>query len=367
MKFDKMKIVIMIMVALFLIFGISSYHVKAKSNFYGMEVYDVNQAMTAFEVTYNDEGGVSYSYTKNQVNINIYCWGNVQKHSITYTIKNNSKGPIKLNYYTDLYELLTVDGSVYELEMPDIMDYPSKVINPNDSATITFDNPVNNFEDIKYISASLGMNDVFIFLKKIKKKEDQKQDQLLNNGDYKILDKNIVSGIKYSIDLEIPKEIKKNEIQNIFNDIKKENSGYERYFVHFYLSGMEVGSGAWATANYEDSLKITIHGLTAARAKELNNKNFDNYIGVWKDNYMGLVLYLLKEGDNYFIIEEFGDLSKIRQKVLKTNNKKVKFSIPDSSYNEYYLIVDGYLEFWDDLGKLCRYEIIKEPEMEMLK
>jgi len=66
-------------------------------------------------------------------------------------------------------------------------------------------------------------------------------------------------------------------------------------------------------------------------------------------------------------LNNFGDLSKIRQKVLKTNNKKVKFSIPDSSYNEYYLIVDGYLEFWDDLGKLCRYEIIKEPEMEMLK
>jgi hypothetical protein len=109
--------------------------------------------------------------------------------------------------------------------------------------------------------------------------------------------------MKYSIDLEIPEEIKESEIQNIFYDIKKENPGYKRYFVHFYLPEMEVGEGMWAAADYyEDPLRIIIYGLTASRAKELTEKTFDDSIGVWKDIYMGTVIHLVKEDDNYFII-----------------------------------------------------------------
>jgi|AntDeeMinimDraft_5_1070356.scaffolds.fasta_scaffold21006_2 hypothetical protein len=167
--YKKNLIVIFVVVLLFIAGG---KLVEAESNFYGMVVYDSSQAFNAFDVYYNDEGGVSYTYTKSLVNTDISCWGDVRDYNITYTIENNTESPIELNYYADVYELATVDGSVYELEMPDILDYPSKVINPNNSATITFDNPVDNPENIMFISASLGLEDKFIFLKRIQEKKE---------------------------------------------------------------------------------------------------------------------------------------------------------------------------------------------------
>ena len=184
---------------------------------------------------------------------------------------------------------------------------------------------------------------------------------------YKVLNEEKMTRIKYSLDLEVSKEIEEKQIEKIFYDIKKNNPGYERYFVHFFLPGMKVESGAWATANYENSLDINISGLSAARAEELATQTFDDSIGVWKDNFIGVILHLVKEDEEFYLIQEFNDGSSYKQTIVLQSGSEIKFTVSDSPSEDFYIIVDNHLEVWDNEGKINRYEIIKNPEMEKLK
>lgn len=74
-----------------------------------------------------------------------------------------------------------------------------------------------------------------------------------SNYNEKILNKEIIPRMKYSVDFEIPiinGEFPNEELmQKIAYNEKIKNPGYENYFIHFFLPGMELGSGAFATAN----------------------------------------------------------------------------------------------------------------------
>ena len=51
------------------------------------------------------------------------------------------------------------------------------------------------------------------------------------------------------------------ELTAIANEIRKKKSkSYEKTNVHFYLPGMEPGSGAWATANFNPNIEVRILG-----------------------------------------------------------------------------------------------------------
>ncbi len=185
-------------------------------------------------------------------------------------------------------------------------------------------------------------------------------------SEFKIINKETISSVKYSVNLEIAKEIEENQIQTIFNFIKNENPGYERYFVHFFLPGMKPGSGAWATANYDRTLIINILGLTSTKIKDISARTFDESIGVWKDNFMGTILHLKKENNEYYIENEFDDDSSFKKKVIYQSGDNSKFIVPESPSGDYYVIISNFLEVWDDDGKISRYDIIKEPEMDLI-
>lgn len=76
---------------------------------------------------------------------------------------------------------------------------------------------------------------------------------IFSNYNQKILNKEIVPRMKYSVDFEIPiinGEFPSEELmQKIAYNEKIKNPGYENYFIHFFLPGMELGSGAFAISN----------------------------------------------------------------------------------------------------------------------
>lgn len=157
------KILIISMLLVLVISGITF----AESNFFGIQVYDWGTALNAISDVKRSDKGVSYSYNENFSNTSIYCFGEVKEDSITLTISNKSKSPIEFNYYMDMYEILTSDGTSYKMEMPDILDYPSKALNPNNSITIRFDNPVGNVSEIFALGVTINFGDTLIFLREI--------------------------------------------------------------------------------------------------------------------------------------------------------------------------------------------------------
>lgn len=52
------------------------------------------------------------------------------------------------------------------------------------------------------------------------------------------------------------------DIEAIANKIKydKRYKSYDKTNVHFYLPGMKIGEGAWATANFAPDIKVNIYG-----------------------------------------------------------------------------------------------------------
>ena len=78
--------------------------------------------------------------------------------------------------------------------------------------------------------------------------------------DLKILRKEIIPSMKFSIDLEIP-IVNGNfptalELSNISKEIKKENKNYENYFINYYLPKLKKEGTIYATTN--DSLEVSI-------------------------------------------------------------------------------------------------------------
>lgn len=183
---------------------------------------------------------------------------------------------------------------------------------------------------------------------------------------YKILNEEKIGKQKYSIDIEVPNEIDESTIREIFDNIKKENSGYNLYFVSFYLPGMTIGSGTWANANYNNGLKINTYGMTAPETEQLQSRVFEDSIGVWKDNLMGTLIHLIKNDENYIIRFEFNDGTHF-DKSVKHDIDKLSFEVLDSPSGDYYIVIGSYLEAWDSEGKIARYDIIKEPDIIQIK
>ncbi len=124
----------------------------AKSNFFGIQILDASKALEAFsKVVRTKDGSVRYTHKSRLTNDSIYCWATVGNYWITFQIHNESKRPIQMNYFMDKYGLASVDGSIYELKLPDILNYPSEVINPKGSETIKVSNPVGESQ-VKYAS-----------------------------------------------------------------------------------------------------------------------------------------------------------------------------------------------------------------------
>ncbi len=157
---------------------------------------------------------------------------------------------------------------------------------------------------------------------------------------YKILNESKLTKIKYSIDLEVKKELSKYQIKKLFTDIKEKNSGYERYFVNIYLPNMEVGSGAWATANYDKYLKINKIGKQIKRRKLENNKYFKKLI------LKSVISWLRYSGKIVRIDEEIFDKNTIVFDNYQSSEKTLTYNVklPVTFTKDDGFRVDAYIE-----------------------
>lgn len=76
---------------------------------------------------------------------------------------------------------------------------------------------------------------------------------------YTVINDNEVQGMKKSLDIRLEKEITKEELAGLANEIKsKVNEQYQNIFISYYLPSMEVGEGAWATTHFTPDLQVKI-------------------------------------------------------------------------------------------------------------
>ena len=79
---------------------------------------------------------------------------------------------------------------------------------------------------------------------------------------YSVIQTNIVTGIRKSIDVRLDKEVSEDALRAIAVELKSGDSRhYERTFIVYYLPEMPVGGGGWATTHFDPGLEVRILGL----------------------------------------------------------------------------------------------------------
>jgi len=211
-------------------------------------------------------------------------------------------------------------------------------------------------------------------------------------NDYSIIRIETIGNYKASIDVRLKRELYKSEIEQLAYTLKKNLSKkYERIFICYYMPGMKVGKGAWATSHFEPDLNIF---MTSNFYDDTKKNNFENtfkvkdvlknfkkkyptshIIGKWYENNNFIIIFFRQKHKNYLI--EINTKSNIMDKPFELlKKKKMKNEIyiikellyPKNmgdiklinDYNDFYKIEqNGDLTLYDNIGIIERYKKIK--------
>ena len=88
---------------------------------------------------------------------------------------------------------------------------------------------------------------------------------------YSIIDSTATAGIKRSLDVRLNKRVAEDTLRAMALKLKSQDSrDYDRTFITYYLPGMTVGAGAWATTHFQPDLEVKILGLSTEEEKKLS-------------------------------------------------------------------------------------------------
>lgn len=173
---------------------------------------------------------------------------------------------------------------------------------------------------------------------------------------YSIIDSHIEPGVKRSLDVRLEHRVSEETLRAIALELKsQELHNYDRTFITYYLPGMTVGSGAWATSHFDPDLKVKILGLTiegaekhAAQPASAN----EEIIGRWLYQMLDARITIFSEEGKLFMEWKFNDGSSSKSDLVeKQSHMGRRFNWVDTNLGEYCVVsADGNLKLYDNEG-----------------
>ena len=194
----------------------------------------------------------------------------------------------------------------------------------------------------------------FVFVIIMSNCNNNQNKEKLNNANYTIENQNFLKKMKATFDVRLEDKISKEAIKAIANDIKRNNPGYDKYFIIYLLPGMEINNGAWATSHFNPSLEVNILGRqtddTSKIDKSSSDINEEKIIGKWEDNTLGKLFIIHKDSSNYKLRTIYKDGSFGDKKLTKKGN------IYKFDNRESYIKIEknGYLGWYDQDGRFLK-------------
>ena len=211
--------------------------------------------------------------------------------------------------------------------------------------------------------------------------------------DFSIIREQKVYSEKLSLDIRLQQEYKKTTLEKFAHYIKHDfaKKDYERIFITYYLPGMEVGSGAWATSHFKPDLSIFMtssyfdntkddfdkqnKSISSSIKNYVNNSENKNFLGFWRENE-NYIVTIFKKFDNYYLNEiqfKKNEIGKDYELIVKTDSNKNFYIIKEllypennlgtkylSDYTDYYYIEpNGNLSLYDKIGIIESYDKIE--------
>jgi hypothetical protein len=166
-------------------------------------------------------------------------------------------------------------------------------------------------------------------------------------------------GVKRGLDIRLNRKVSEEVLRAIATELKNSDQHtYERTLIGYYLPGMEVGSGAWATSHFDPDLQIRIIGVSldeekSLLAKSTNRPAGQQVIGKWQDEYLGGIVMIYRENGQLFIERNFKDGSSLKQEALERKSPiGRRFEAKEPSDDGDYCVIDkrGNLQLRDKQG-----------------
>ena len=176
---------------------------------------------------------------------------------------------------------------------------------------------------------------------------------------YSVVDTDIIPSIKRSLDVRLNKKVSEDVLRAIALELKSNDSQtYDRTFIVYYLPGMTVGAGGWATTHFEPTLDVRILGITAQEEKALVTEptiSGREVIGSWLDEitYAGSRITIYKEGGTLYMDWKFKDGSILKEEMVeKPTTLGQRFDNKEGSgFGDHWIIdPDGNLQIRDNDG-----------------
>jgi len=176
---------------------------------------------------------------------------------------------------------------------------------------------------------------------------------------FSIIDSSTLPGIKRSLDVRLNKKVSEQTLCAIALKLKAQDSrAYERTFIEYYLPGMPVGAGAWATTHFNPNLEVRILGLKAEEEQKLAAQREPanrEIIGRWLDEspFVGSRITIFREDGKLFIEHTFKDGSNLKKELVekKTSPGRRFDKVEGSSAGDHWVLgSDGNLQVRDNDG-----------------
>lgn len=200
------------------------------------------------------------------------------------------------------------------------------------------------------------------------KKQQLNKNIVIQNTDevYTVEKRDVLGDIKLSLDVRLKKKVSKEQLKQLALTLKeRDHKPYERIFICWYLQGMEIGAGAWATTHFNPNLEVRILGLTIEEEKELtvsdeNRKGF--VLGKWFDNSIDGKYTLMNNNGVITMYIDFTDKSTHEEEMIESfQSNLLRYDDKDGNdFGEYYLIdKNGELSIYGKSGIIRTLHVIQ--------
>ncbi|WP_298119335.1 hypothetical protein [Flavobacterium sp.] len=162
---------------------------------------------------------------------------------------------------------------------------------------------------------------------------------------------------KCNINIELREKISVDELTKIANELRETRTTYDNLWIFYYLPGMKVDSGAWATSHFTPNLNVEIIGSTLEEETKLKgqSKNVDGKIlgEFFEKQYVNASFTVYEKDNKTFVKIAFKDgSSSIDEMSRKKVTDGIRLDQKSEGNGEYYILTNsGILEFYNAENK----------------
>lgn len=186
---------------------------------------------------------------------------------------------------------------------------------------------------------------------------------------YSILKTDLNNKRGFNVSIKISEKLSENDLETLARQIKTDiNAKSEIGILFFYLTDMVVDNGAWATADFKPELKISILGQTKTDENKIteNVNNIKDCVGLWTDDTEpGDILIRIRIDKSSGYVFEYVSATDPKPSELPIPLKKTfingKTVFKDQDRIDQYFILEnnGDLSAYDKDGYIVTYKKVK--------